>query len=280
MSEEIAEAPASDPQVEPVSQEPSDVQEEKQDEQASSDPQQQEPPKEELVPVKRIHRMRAALGDKERQLQEAQKRIAEYEAKLAKVPLDDKPKIDDFDTPEEYAERLADWKLEQQAKERDEKSKEPSVEEIANQKAQVKIKELEFVQKENEIRKTNPNYDENAQVVNQFLGLANKNDPRFAAFASVVLDAGPALINHLGANPKEIMALFNAPTPYDVQDMLEGIVEKLGASQGATQGKQAPAETLPPPPTALRGTTKGTKSLDDLTGQELLDRFLYSKGKK
>jgi hypothetical protein len=241
-------------------------------------------PKEELVPLKKVNRMRAALGDKERQLQAAQERIREYESKLAaQAPRDDKPNPDNYDDPDAYADALADYKIAQREAAKAEESKKPDVDALADQKAQVKLKEIEFVKKQEEFRQATPNYDQNAQVVNQFLALANKNDPRFAAFSTVLLNAEnpPALINYLGENPKEIMTLFNAQTPYDVSETLEGIIEKLGAPQSAGDDEEPaimPKANLPTPPSALKsGATRVNKTVEQMSGRELLNK--YAKGK-
>ena len=94
----------------------------------------------------------------------------------------------------------------------------------------------------------------------------------------------PALINYLGANPKEIMTLFNAQTPVEVQFALEDIIEKLGGTTQTASGEaddepvaQTP-KALPVPPSAIKtGTTKVNKTPDQMTGRELLNK--YAKGK-
>ena len=230
---------------------------------------------------KKIARQQAANRDQQRQYQEAQKRIAEFEAKLSALPnpLADKPNPDNYDDTDAYADALADWKIEQKEKAKANESKQPDVEQIADQKAQWKLKEIDFNAKQEAFKATEPNYEQNAQVVNQFLGLANKSDPRFATFSTVLMNAEnpPALINYLGENPKEIMGLFNAQTPLDVEFALEAIVEKLGMTTNAEESVQMP-KALPTPPSALKsGSTKVNKTIDAMSGRELLDRF--AKGK-
>lgn len=226
---------------------------------------------------KKIARQQAANREQQRQFEEARKRIAEYEAKLAAKPdpLADKPNPDQFDTDDAYADALADWKIAQREKAKAEEPKQPDVEKIAEQKAQWKLKEIDFNAKQESFRKENPNYDNNAQVVNQFLGLAKKDDPRFAAFSTVLMNAEnpPALINYLGENPKEIMALFSAQTPLEVEFALEGIVEKLGVKTNADETAQTPS-ALPTPPSAIKtGTTKVNKTPDQMSGRELLNKY-------
>lgn len=230
---------------------------------------------------KKIARQQAANREQQRQFEDARKKIADYEAKLAAKPdaIADKPNPDQFDTDDDYADALADWKIAQREKAKAEETKQPDVEKLASDKAKWMLKEQEFNGKQESFRKENPNYDSNAQVVNQFLGLANKNDPRFAAFSTVLMNAEnpPALINYLGENPKEIMALFNAQTPLEVEFALEGIVEKLGVSHTAGEGEPDSVQTpkaLPTPPSAIKtGTTKVNKSPDQMSGRELLNKY-------
>jgi hypothetical protein len=274
-------------QVAPTAQEPSTVQEVNTNEAPNGEQgkaELSEPEKIIEAQNKKIARQQAANREQQRQFEEARKKLAEYEAKLAAKPdpLADKPNPDNFDDQDTYADALADWKIAQREKAKAEEPKQPDVEKLADQKAQWKLKEIEFNGKQESYRKENPNYDNNAQVVNQFLGLANKSDPRFAAFSTVLMNAEnpPALINYLGENPREIMALFNAETPLEVEFALEGIVEKLGAPINAGEDDE-PVQTpkaLPTPPSALKaGQTKVNKSPDQMTGRELLNK--YAKGK-
>ena len=236
---------------------------------------------------KKIERQQAANREQKRQFEDARARIAEYEQKLAAKPdpIADKPNPDNFDTTEDYADALADWKNDQKAKETAEKAKEPDVEKLADQKAQWKLKEIDFNSKQDSFRKENPNYDNNAQVVNQFLALAKKDDPRFGTFSTILMNAEnpPALINYLGENPKEIMTLFNAQTPVEVQFALEDIIEKLGQKTASGEDDGEPetnsvAQTpkaLPEPPSALKvGATKVNKAPDQMSGRELLNKYM------
>lgn len=231
----------------------------------------------------KIARQQAANREQQRRFEDARKKIAEYEAKLAAKPdaIADKPNPDQFDTDDAYADALADWKIAQREKAKAEEPKQPDVEKLAFDKAKWMLKEQEFNGKQESFRKENPNYDANAGVVNQFLALAKKDDPRFAAFSTVLMNAEnpPALINYLGENPKEIMALFNAQTPLEVEFALEGIVEKLGVNTAEGETDSVLPKALPTPPSAIKtGTTKVNKTPDQMTGRELLNRYM-PKGK-
>jgi hypothetical protein len=277
-------------QVAPVAQEPSvSVEEVKQ---TDTPPQEAAPEEPEAIKArlakqqehfeKRDARQRKALTEQQRQLQAAQDRIREIEEKLkATEPRDNKPNQDDFDDTEAYADALAEYKLAQREKAKTEESKKPDLDKVVDQNVQLKLKEADWKQKEAEFIKVTPDYEQNAQTVNQFLALANKNDPRFQAFSTAILNAenAPALINYLGANPKEIMNLFNAQTPLDVEFALEGMLEKLGAAQPVDGQQEAqPKAILPPPPKSVQGNAKVAKSEKDMTGRELLNIY-HAKGK-
>lgn len=230
---------------------------------------------------KKIARQQAANREQFRQFEEAKRKIAEYEAKLAassKSP-DDKPNPDNFDDTEAYAEALADWKLAQKDKAKAEETKQPDPKTLIEQQVQWELKAKDFKTKEAAFMASHPEYVENAKTVEHFLGLAKKNDPRFEKFSTVLMNAESpaALINYLGENPKEILNLFNAETPLDVQDSLEAIIEKIGAPTniGDEEGSLSPApKALPEPPRGLKsGTTKVNKTPDQMSGRELLNKY-------
>lgn len=240
--------------------------------------------KEEVVPLKRVNRMRAALGDKERQLQEAKNRIAELEkVSQAAKPLDDKPNPDKYENQDDYIEALADWKLAQKEKA---KQQEQGSKETEAQKAEKLIEfgkmKVNFETKEADFRKSEPNYDKAAGVVNDFMSLANRDSDSFKTFSQTLLTADnpPALINFLGNNPAEIVAMFKM-TPFEVEDRLTTLIEQISDAPKQTaqvngDDEPEPKAVLPTPPSALTGSTRSKKSIDQMTGRELLEK--YAKG--
>lgn len=232
---------------------------------------------------KRIDRQTAANRDQQRQLQEekrlreaAEKRIAEYEAKTN--PLDDKPNPDNFDDYEKYTDALTDWKIAQRDKASAEKTKEPNVDEIVSQKLKMKEVETSFRQKEEDFRKATPDYDRATEVVNGLLKHVDPNNDSTKAFSTTLLNAPnpPQLIHYLGTHPDVAIKLMTM-SPFEIQDTLGEIIDNLSGATLPETEQQAPKASLPAPPTAVRGSTKGVKNPDQMTGRELLDK--YAKGK-
>lgn len=236
----------------PAAQEPSTPSPEvKQDEQSIPEAP-KSPDKEEMVPLKRLNRVRAALGDKERQMQSMAQKIADLE-KAVKPVIADKPVSDNFNSPEEYADALADWKISQKEKEKADSAKQPNPEQIAQNAREFERKAITFKAKEAEHMKSNPGYEKAASVVNTFVNLMDKNTPSFMEFEKVVFesDKAPALIQFLGENPIEIAKLTKL-APEEVRFGLEDIIEQLGASTTSIETQEdglleEPAEVLPKP---------------------------------
>lgn len=223
---------------------------------------------------KRIARQTAANRDQQRQLQEAKARIAELEKLSQSKPLDDKPNQDNFETLEEFTDALADWKLAQKEKAKgDEANKGKTVEDQVKAQVEFEKKRLEFETRENAYRANTPEYDQNAAVVNKFLGLANPQSESYQVFGQAVASSerAPELINYLGKNPQEIVEMFHM-TPYELKDRLDEIIDTLADAPKATP------RDLPAPPNAVKGSTRVSKSPDQMSGRELVDRYL--KGKK
>lgn len=231
---------------------------------------------------KRIARQTAANRESQRQLQEARAKLAEYEAKLAATkPLDDKPSPDNFEDHEAYTDALADWKLAQKEKAAAEKAKEPNVDEIVEQKLKQKEMEISFKAKEDEFRKATPDYDQATSVVNGLLAHVSPNHPSTQAFATELLNAPnpPALVHYLGTHPQEAIAMMRM-SPAEIQDQMGVIIDKLTDAQTSTTAAVADGETivpkaaLPKPPSSLQGSTRVNKSPDQMTGRELLDKYM------
>jgi len=231
---------------------------------------------------KRIARQTAANRESQRQLQEARNRIVELEKATAKAdPLADKPSPDNFEDHEAYTDALADWKLEQKEKAKAEKAKEPDVDQLVDQKLKQKEMETSFKAKEDEFRKATPDYDKATDVVNGLLAHVNPNHPATQAFATELLNAPnpPALVHYLGTHPQEAIAMMKM-SPAEIQDQIGVIIDKLADVQTNTQAAVADGETivpkaaLPAPPTALTGATRVNKSPDQMTGKELLAKYM------
>lgn len=232
---------------------------------------------------KRIARQTAANRDQQRLLEEARKRIAEFEEKLKTAqPADNKPKPEDFESQEEYTDKLADWKLLQKEKEREEKAKEPNIEEIRQTERKRVETELKFRAKEDEFRKNTPDYDKATQVVNGLLKHVDPNHPSTQAFSSILMNAPnpPALIHHLGTHPDVAIALMQM-SPFEIQDQLGMIIDQLDAPTPVANGGDEPTpEALPAPPTPLKGAAKAPKHPDKMDGKELLERMEQLRRRK
>lgn len=223
---------------------------------------------------KRIARQTAANRDQQRQLQEAKARIAELEKLSQSIkPLDDKPNQDNFETFEEFTDALADWKLAQKEKAKgEEANKGKTVEDQVKAQVEFEKKRLEFETRENAFRSREPEYEKHAAVVNKFLGLADPKSETYQAFGQTVASSerAPELINYLGKNPQEIVEMFHM-TPYELKDRLDEIIDTFADAPKAT-----PRE-LPAPPNAVKGSTRVSKSPDQMSGRELVDRYLKGK---
>lgn len=282
MTTEISGTVVSEPvQVAEIAQEPSNPVTEVKETEASPEAK-PEKSQEQIAFEKRIARQTAANKETNRQLQEARTRIAELEAQTAKAnPLADKPNQDNFDTLEEYAEALADWKIEQRSKE----VKEPSVEDKVSDALKVKEAELSFRTKEEAFRASNPDYDKATQVVNGLLKYVDPNSDGTKAFATTLMNAPnpPALVHYLGTNPSEAIAMMQM-SAFEIQDRLGMIIDQLDAPKAASSNnaeepeeEQLKAPPLPAPPSALKsGNAKASKSMEDMSGKELLARFMPS----
>lgn len=276
MSEEVA-APAVEvaPQAQEPSQPTTDVNTEVETPQGEGKP---EKTPQELAFEKRIARQTAANRETQRQLQEeraqreaVQKRLAEYEARK---PLDDKPSKDDFDNEDDYIDAVADWKINQKAKAAE--KKEPNIDEIVEQRLKVKEQETAFRTKEENFRKENPNYDDATVVVNGLMANVNPNHPSTKAFAQVLLTAPnpPALIHYLGTHPAEAVKMLQM-NPFEITDALGEIIDnKLAPTAKVNNDPAEIPEALPKPPSAIRGSVKVNKTPEQMTGRELLEKYM------
>ena len=103
---------------------------------------------------KRINRMRAALGDKERQLLELAEKVKAYEANKPQEKQAGEPQESDFETTEEYLEARGAWKKEQEYKQKDQERQ--RIEKEEKYKAELSEKAQAFQKKGEEFRKVTP----------------------------------------------------------------------------------------------------------------------------
>lgn len=156
------------------------------------------------------------------------------------------PNEEDFDTLEDYYKEKAKYDAEIIAEE-----KLKAAEDKKTQEAQAKVfaeQRRTFVAKEEALRQAAPDYDAAAEAMNEYLDLADKNDPAFKAFGEAMMssDKGPELVYHLGKSPEKIEALFGK-SPAMVYRMMAKYEQEADAPKPVKQTAK------PKPPTPVKG---------------------------
>lgn len=230
----------------------------------------QAPKTDEMVPLKKLNRVRAALGEAERQRQAAIDRLAELEAKVKPVEKQ-RPVADDYATPDEYAEALAAHIVEERERKKADESKNPTPEQIAQNARSYEQKVQTFKAREAAHMKDNPGYEKAATIVNNMVAMMNTSHPAFKAFEDAVFSSekAPQLIQHLGENPGEIARLARMGAA-EVKIAIEDIIDGFGTPQTDGLDEETP-EALPAPPKPITASAaKPKKTPDQMTGKELL----------
>lgn len=212
---------------------------------------------------KRINRMRAALGDKERQLLELSERVKSLEVKPQDTTQG--PNEADFETTEEYLEARGAWKKEQEYLAKDQER--AAQEKAEKYKADLIEKSNSFKKKEEDFRKVTPDYDDATSVLNEYVEFADKSTNEFQVFRDMLLtsDNLPALSYHLGKNPDVLEGFFKMNAPQMAREIAK-IELKI-----ASDVKPQTAKPIPEGISPVSGSTKTGKSIDQMSGRELLN---------
>lgn len=149
---------------------------------------------------KRIDKQTAKLGEMERQLAEAQAELQKY----ISAPKTDAPREEDFETTEEFLKAQGRWEALQEQKE--EKERQAKADRDAAYQKAISERRALFEEKEAELKKVTPDYDEKvAEVESNIMLLSDsqKASVEFQVFRDMLFssDNMPALTYELGKNP-------------------------------------------------------------------------------
>lgn len=206
---------------------------------------------------KRIDRLTAKAAELERSHIEAVEKLKQFEQ-----PKSNAPREEDFETTEDYLKALGKYEAQQEI----EAQKKAEAEANKNKAYEEKIaaKKAAFEAQEAEIRKVTPDYDETVQVLNEFVSTVNTRTQEFQVFRDVLMDSKnmPAISYELGKNPDLLDKLTKIP-PVEIARTLfrmEYDIEKREKPQPQTQ---------PAPPKPVSTSSKGGKSIEDMSYKEL-----------
>jgi len=208
----------------------------------------------------KIKRQTAAYAQLQRTLEtERAERLQAAEPELVK------PSLDAFDSIEAYEKAVDDY-IEKKS-ETAAGSKATEQMEQARYQEQNEARRADFNTKQADVMANHADYNEAADVVQQYLSLADPNHPSVKMFRDSILesDNAPALIYHLGKNEAKIEALMNKP-PVAVAKMVAGYEQELKAQTVAPVKKVKPR-----PPKTVKATGKGKKDLSQMSGREIID---------
>lgn len=181
-----------------------------------------------------------------------------------------KPSMDDFDDYAEYDKALAqyqddivEYKTEQRIKERED----AVMRENAEREEQERIQKMQnaFSEREDRFKSRHKNYDKNAEAVMESVeyhmneGVAGV--PLFTRFIATS-DVGPEIVHHLGENQH----LIDDIIAKDDIGIIIGLHELGKTVSNSTTDK---GKKLPEPVNKLRTTPDGSKSMVDMSYDEL-----------
>lgn len=207
---------------------------------------------------KRIDRLTAKHSKAEKELEELRKLQQTVQGKK-----DGAPKPEDFETQEDYL--ISKGKFEaMQDYEKAENDRKKSEQEKAYQQ-KVSEKRANFDKLEAELRKTTPDYDEATKVFNEYLSDADPNTTGFQVFRDILMESPnmPALAYHLGKNPDILEKLPKMSVIEMARTLFVEEYKLLNAP------KASPKQPLPEPPKPLGGSSKTSKSLEQMSPDEL-----------
>ena len=191
-----------------------------------------------------------------------EKAIADRKALEAKIAEMAKVSQEDFDTFEEYedAKRRQDIKEElvnEKLADAEAEIDDAKAELVAQQKEEFSQARTSFQEREAAFVKENPDYHQNMESFQEFLDDLPKDEQGViqdegaqAGMKYILMESemGVELLNHLGANPEKVEALYGKP-PARIVKMLKSYEKSLSAKE------PTPPETptTPAPPSKLKG---------------------------
>ena len=202
---------------------------------------------------KRIERFNRRLAEKEAEIEHWRKAaLAQSGNTQAQTPqvqqeLPPKPTFDQFNDLETYTEAVTDWKLQH------------ALQQLEQRNAQQAVAKT-YAEKEQVVRKANPDYDE---VIAEFReSYKHVNAPEINQYL-VESDMGPALYYHLANNTAEVDRILALPPIRRIGEL--GKLEARLAPAGAGTAKVAPkVSKAPAPVTPEKGNSPVTKTLESI----------------
>jgi hypothetical protein len=256
--------------VDPVAKEtPAPSEGEKQTDDAGKEPAKQDKPepteaeKVQHAMQKRIDKMTAKLAERERQIQEIEQKY------LKEKPVQSTaPKEDDFESVEDYLKALGRYEAEQEIKTK-ETERQNAERQAAYQKMIAERQNL-AAEKEAEIKKVTPDYDEKVKVVEESISMlsdSQKGSIGFQVFRDMLFssDNMPALTYELGKNP-DLMDEMLTMNPLQIARKIARLEIQL---ENAPKPQTKPV-AIPPNPIKGGGTPK---TEDQMSGKELLKKY-------
>lgn len=200
-----------------------------------------------------------------RHRREAERRVAELEAKNADKPAeakaDAKPKAEDFDSYDAFVDALTDWKLEQRTQQSKPDEDMPAPQMSPEETASIK----EFYEEGTDA------YEDFAEVVgNPKLQISTQMATLF-----MESDNGPDIAYYLGQHPDESAKIAELDNPVQIARALGRIEAKLEQREEKAETPEAPAKPskasskAPEPIEPIDGAGKtGDGSLEDMSFSE------------
>lgn len=207
---------------------------------------------------KRIERYQKQMSAKDLEIQALMQELGKFKAekpveKIEKV-VEGKPKPESFDTHEEYIEALTDWKLETKEKETQTKLK------LEKEKTQLLSKVDTFKQKIAEFSKTYSDFNE---VVEDVEHIPLSKDLRELILDS---DLSAHLSYELAKNEDELVRINSLP-PLAMAKEIGKLEDKISSKYDSSP-KEKKTTKAPAPLTPVSGSSKGSKSPNEMSFQE------------
>jgi len=250
----------------PAIEEPSNQPEVKEAEPENNQEQGDSAPKQpEYVPDEKdvkIARQRAANEQMLAKIRELQEQLKTVQV----VQKDDAPKAEDFDTEADYL--IARGKHEAKKEFEAQQQAQAQQQVIAEQQKLIAEKERQFNEHEADLRKQKADYDTAAKDAEQAYVMMQHSSPKtfeiVRDYIFMAADNVPALMYYVGQNPDKLDALKGKSPPEIFKSLARMEFE-------ISQAPKVEKSPLPQPISPISGGSKLSKSLEEMSGKELVD---------
>lgn len=219
---------------------------------------------------KKIQRQRKANAALQAQAARAKHLEVEIE-KLKQATPQKEPKIDDFETTDEFLDAKAEHLADQKANKRLQETLEVQKQALANQSLQER--DREFQKAEIAYMQTSPSYNDAKSEVRSFV-VEMGVDPASPVMNAIYEQADsennlPQIIDYFGKNGGQNLG--------ELEYILSLSPVRAAVEIAKIQLKLKPQQTnttpLPKPIKPVTGGARASKSVDDMSGEELLKKF-------